>query len=69
MTSWMGNIGKLDYNRPNGLLMSGNTLFVGTVEGLLKIDTQSKTVAMEINHQGGIDGVKSIGGGKYAIRD
>lgn len=59
----------LDYNKPNGLFMDGDTLFVGTAGGLLKIDTRSKTVAMEIEHQGGIDGIKSIGEGRYIVSD
>ncbi|MFH2132186.1 MAG: hypothetical protein ABIK68_17545 [bacterium] len=59
----------LDYNRPNGLLMEGDTLLVGTAEGLLKIDTQSRHVVLEIEHQGGIDGIKKIDTGRYLVSD
>ena len=59
----------LDYERPNGLFVSGSTLLVGTAQGLLKIDTRSKTVAMEIAHHGGIDGIKPLGEGRYIVSD
>ncbi len=59
----------LNYEKPNGLFMSGSTLLVGTAQGLLRIDPHSKTIAMEIEHQGGIDGIKPIGGGRYIVSD
>jgi hypothetical protein len=59
----------LEYNRPNGLFMSGKALLVGTAEGLLRIDTQTKIIKLEIDHRGGIDGVKAIGDGRYIVSD
>lgn len=59
----------LDYDRPNGLLMSGNDLLVGTAQGLVKIDTESKSISLEIKNQGGIDGLKALGNGKYLVSD
>jgi sugar lactone lactonase YvrE len=59
----------LDYERPNGLCMSGNTLLVGTAQGVVTIDTRSKGIAMEIAHHGGIDGIKPLGGGRYIVSD
>ena len=58
-----------EYKRPNGLFISGHDLLVGTAEGLLKIDLQTKTVSVIIEHKGGIDGIKPIGGGRYVISD
>jgi hypothetical protein len=49
--------------------MSGNTLLVGTAQGVVTIDIRSKTVAMEIAHHGGIDGIKPLGGGRYIVSD
>ena len=59
----------VDNNRPNGLFMKENTLVVGTAEGVLKIDTPSRTMALDIAHQGGIDGIKALGENRYLVSD
>ena len=59
----------LGYNKPNGLLMRGSILLVGTADGLLKIDIPSKTVVLEIAHPGGIDGLKPLGRGQFIVSD
>jgi len=59
----------LDYNKPNGLFVAGDTLWVGTAAGVVKIDISSKTAAMAIEHKGGIDGIKPLGDGRYIVSD
>lgn len=59
----------LQQERPNGLLMSGGALLVGTAEGLFSIDTGSKAVTELIKHTGGIDGLKQLADGKYIVSD
>ena len=59
----------LDYTRPNGLLMRGKTLLVGTAQGIVGIDTLDKSIALEIEHQGGIDGIKPVGDGRFIVSD
>lgn len=59
----------LDYNKPNGLFVAEDTLWVGTAAGVVKIDISSKTVAMAIEHKGGIDGIKPLGDGRYIVSD
>ena len=59
----------LNYTRPNGLLMRGQTLLVGTAQGIVSIDTLDKSIALEIEHQGGIDGLKPVGEGRFIVSD
>ncbi|MBU1536438.1 ATP-binding protein [Myxococcota bacterium] len=59
----------LQYDRPNGLFTTGSTLWVGTALGLVKIDTRSKTITLEIDHKGGIDGLKALGDGGFLVSD
>lgn len=54
---------------PNGLLMEGDSLLVGTAAGLLGIDTATRSATLRIAHIGGIDGLKALGGGKYIVSD
>lgn len=54
---------------PNGLLMSGGALLVGTAEGLFSIDTASREVTELIKHTGGIDGLKQLADGRYIVSD
>jgi sugar lactone lactonase YvrE len=59
----------LQQAKPNGLLMQGNQLLLGTAEGLYEVDTTSKTVALRIAHSGGIDGLKLLAPGRYIVSD
>lgn len=59
----------LEQPQPNGLLMQGSHLLVGTAEGVLSVDTASKTVQEQVPHKGGIDGLKHLGNGKYIVSD
>lgn len=58
-----------DYVKPNGLFMEDPDLLVGTADGLLRIDLQTKGIKMEIPHKGGIDGLKKVEKGKYIVSD
>jgi len=59
----------LNYTRPNGLLMRGQTLLVGTAQGIVGIDTLNKSITLEIEHQGGIDGIKFVGDSRFIVSD
>jgi len=59
----------LEQNRPNGLLMQGLQLLVGTAEGLYQVDTTAKTVTLRIAHSGGIDGLRLLSPGRYIVSD
>jgi DNA-binding beta-propeller fold protein YncE len=59
----------LDYNKPNGLFVAGDTLWAGTAEGIIKIDTFTGTYAMALEHAGGIDGIKPLGDSRYIVSD
>lgn len=59
----------LKQRSPNGLLMSGGALLVGTAEGLFSIDTASKEISELIKHSGGIDGLKQLADGRYIVSD
>ncbi len=52
-----------DYNKPNGLHLDGAVLYVGTARGVVKIDTATRAVALEVPHAGGIDGLRAHPGG------
>ncbi|RPI89505.1 MAG: ATP/GTP-binding protein [Spirochaetales bacterium] len=58
-----------DFKRPNGLYIEGKVLFVGTGQGVLKIDTALKSVVMEVPHAGGIDGLRRYGRGAFIVSD
>ncbi len=58
-----------DYAKPNGLLMEDLDLLVGTADGLLRINLNTKIIKMEIPHKGGIDGLKKVKKGKYIVSD
>jgi hypothetical protein len=57
----------LKQSKPNGLLMQGDQLLVGTAEGLCAVDTAAKTVTVLIAHAGGIDGLKPLAPGRYIV--
>ncbi len=57
----------LQQSRPNGLLMQGDQLLVGTTEGLCAVDTAAKTVTVLIAYVGGIDGLKPLAPGRYIV--
>ncbi len=59
----------LDYIKPNGLFMRANTLLVGTAQGIVAIDIQDKSMILDLAHQGGIDGIKPVGPGRYIVSD
>ncbi len=59
----------LEYSRPNGLFMMGRDLLVGTAEGVVKIDLQTKAVSMKISHTGGIDGLKQVSKNRFLVSD
>lgn len=52
-------------NGLNGALMDGDRLLVGTAAGLLSIDPATKSATMIIEQAGIIDGLKSLGDGRY----
>ena len=51
------------YQKANGLCLDGGALYVGTAQGVLKIDTATRAVALEVPHAGGIDGLRAYAGG------
>lgn len=51
------------YEKANGLCLEGGALYVGTAQGVLKIDTATRAVALEVPHAGGIDGLRAYAGG------
>ncbi|OHD62721.1 MAG: hypothetical protein A2176_12875 [Spirochaetes bacterium RBG_13_51_14] len=57
------------YTSANGLFMDKGMLLVGTAEGVLKINPQTKKVELYIPNKGGIDGLKSLDHGRYIISD
>lgn len=59
----------LQQKAPNGLLMSGGALLVGTADGLFSIDTNSKNINELIKHTGGIDGLKQLADERYIVSD
>ena len=59
----------LEQTKPNGLLMHDGALLVGTAEGLYSIQPETKTVTQLIELAGGIDGLKSLGSGKFIVSD
>jgi len=59
----------LGQTKLNGLLMHGDALLVGTAEGLFSIHPETKAVTQLIEHAGGIDGLKSLGEGKFIVSD
>ncbi len=59
----------LNYKNPNGLFMSTAGLLVGTAQGMLNVNTQTRTVSIVIEHQGGIDGLKPFKGNQFLVSD
>ncbi|MDC7223388.1 MAG: hypothetical protein PQJ60_06570 [Spirochaetales bacterium] len=58
-----------DFKKPNGLLLEGDDLMVGTAAGLVRVNRASKEAVLEIPLKGGIDGLKSVGDGTYVVSD
>lgn len=54
---------------PMDFSWGGNTLLLGTAQGIVSINVLGKSIALEIEHQGGIDGIKPVGGGRYIVSD
>ncbi len=60
---------ELKQSNPNGLLMQGQTLLMGTAEGLFRVDMETRAVTLMIENKGGIDGLKHLDGGRYIVSD
>jgi DNA-binding beta-propeller fold protein YncE len=56
------------YNKPNGLYLDGAALYVGTAQGVVRVDIATGAFALEAPHVGGIDGLRAYAGG-FIISD
>ncbi len=59
----------LEQDFPNGMLMQGDRLLVGTAQGVFNVDPATGNVKEVVPHRGGIDGLRYLGDGKYVVSD
>lgn len=58
-----------EYKNINGLLFSNGFLYVGTTNGLLRIDIKTKATSLLIKIAGGIDGLKELSKERFVVTD